>query len=249
MSENQDQQFSNDGQEPQTSFKEGLQRLADQLNETPRRKSSFLFLMSWFFGNKDVLTGLLNFLLWGVPAFFVILGAYLGFNTITEPWDKWWVFGIAAFSGLGFVMFYPYWKAYFLFKKGYFTLGYLTERGLVYKDSAGNQRCWIPSRFYRFGQPFMDYIGYLHRPDEPYLVVVGKNPNNFLVMDAAPFSEKDDHVGFTILMGLYAIVVSYNLESKTFVSEPLGLWRRLIPIGIVLWTILWFYAVFLTEVQ
>lgn len=247
MNNNQDPQFSDDDQEPKTSFKDALQRLADLLNETPRRKSSFSFLMSWFFGNKDVLTGLLNFFLWGAPAFFVILGAYLGFNTITDPLDKWWVFGIAAFSGLGFVMFYPYWKAYSLFKNGYFTLGYLTERGFVYKDSAGNQHYWMPTRFYRFGQPFMDYIGYLHRPDEPYLVVVGKNPNKILILDAAPFSEKDDLVGFNILMGLYAIVVSYNLQSKTFVSESARLWRWIIPVGIILWSALWFGVVFFPE--
>ena len=249
MNENQDPHFSNNVQEPEMSFNDALQQLADQLNETPRRKSSFSFLMSWFFGNKDVLTGLLNFILWGVPAFFIILGAYLGFETITDPLDKWWLFGIVLFSGLGFVLFYPFWKAYFLFKNGYFTLGYLTERGFVYKDSAGNNHYWIPTRFYRFSQPFMDYIGYLHRPDVPYLVVIGKNPNNFLILDAVPNPEKENSVGFRIFMEFYAIFVSYNLQSKTFVSEPLRLWRKIIPIGIALWTLLWFYAVFLTEVQ
>lgn len=69
MSDYQDPQFSDDDLEPKESMDESLQLLADQLNETPRRKSSFSFLMSWFFGNKDVLTGLLNFLLWGYSRF------------------------------------------------------------------------------------------------------------------------------------------------------------------------------------
>ena len=92
----------------------------------------------------------------------------------------------------------------------------------------------------------MDYI---HRPDEPYLVVIGSNPKNLLILDAAPYSEDNDVVGFRIFMGLYALFVSYNLQTRTFVDKTLKAWRWIIPIGIVLWTLLWFYAVFLTEVQ
>ncbi len=240
MSENQDQDFSNDNQEPKMSFKDALQRLADQLNETPRRKSSISFLNSWFFGNKDVLTGLGNAALFGAPVFFFVLGKLLGYNPY-EPSELWWIIICLFFGVLGLAFFTPYWKAYFLFKKGYFTLGYLTERGLVYKDRAGNQFCWIPTRFYGIGQPFMDYI---HRPDQPYLVVVGKNPNNFLVMDAIPLPERDNLVGFNIFMEFYALYVVYNFSSKTFIDESSRLWRWIIPVGILLWSILWFNIVF-----
>ena len=89
----------------------------------------------------------------------------------------------------------------------------------------------------------MDYI---HRPDEPYLVVVGKNPYNILILDAEPNPEKDDGVSFRIFMELYAIVVSYNLQTKTFFSEFARMWRWIIPVGIVLWSILWFNVVFFT---
>ena len=246
MNENQDQQFTDDDQQPELTMTESLQLLADLLNETPRRKTSLSFFISWFFGNRGVLTGLLNFVFWGVPALFIIPGAYLGFKSITDPSDKWWILGIVLASGLGFVLFRPYWKAYRLFKNGFFTLGYLTDRGLVYKDSSGNQHYWIPTRFYRFSQPYMDCI---HSPDEPYLVVIGSNPKNLLILDAAPYSEDNDVVGFRIFMGLYALFVSYNLQTRTFVDKTLKAWRWIIPIGIVLWTLLWFYAVFLTEVQ
>lgn len=241
MSENQEPQFSNDDQEPKMSFKDALQRLADQLNETPRRKSSMSFLNSWFFGNKDVSAALGNAAFFGVPVFFFALGKILGYRAY-ETSDLWWIIICLVFGVLGLALFTPYWKAYFLFKKGYFTLGYLTERGLVYKDSAGNAYYWIPSRFYTIGQPFMDYI---HRPDEPYLVVVGNNPNNFLVFDAVPNPEIGDLVGFRIFMAFYAIVVLYNLQTKTFISESAKWWRWIIPVIIVLWSLLWIVAVFL----
>ena len=246
---NQTPQQSDDDQQPELSLTDRLQLLADLLNESPRRKTSWSFFISWFFGNRGVLTGLLNFFLWGIPALFIIPGAYLGFKTITDPSDKWWTLGIVLFSGLGFVLFHPYWKAYRLFKNGYFTLGYLTERGLVYKDSSGNQHYWIPTRFYKFAQPYMAYIDYFHSPDEPYLVVIGSNPNNLLILDAAPYSEDNNVVGFRIFMGLYALFVSYNLQTRTFVDKTVKAWRWIIPIGIVLWTLLWFYTVFLIEVQ
>ena len=243
MSNNQDPQLPNDDKKPKMSFKDALERLADQLNETPRRKSSLSFLMSWFFGNKDVLTGLGNAAMFGAPVFFFVLGKLLGYKPY-EPSELWWIIIGLVFGVLGLAFFTPYWKAYFLFKNGYFTLGYFTERGFAYKDRAGNTHYWIPSRFYRIGQPFMDCIGYLHRPDEPYLVVIGKNPNNFLVMDAAPNPEVDDLAGFRIFMEFYAIFVTYNLQTKTFISEPIKLWRWIIPIGMALWSILWFFVVF-----
>ena len=73
MNDNQDPQFSNNDQAPETSFKDAIQLLADQLNETPRRKSSISFLNSWFFGYKDVLVSLLNAAFFGVPVFFFVL--------------------------------------------------------------------------------------------------------------------------------------------------------------------------------
>ena len=241
---NQEHQSSDDNQEPKTSFKDALQLLADQLNETPRRKSSFSFLMSWFFGYKDVLVAILNAAFFGIPVFFFALGKILGINPL-EPTDLWWVIICLLFGVMGLALFTPYWKAYFLFKNGYFTLGYITDRGIAYKDSAGNTHYWIPSRFYRIGQPFMEYI---HRSDEPYLVVIGKNPNNFLVMDSFPLPETKGFIGFNIFMGFYAIYVLYDLDTKTFYGEkPIKLWRWLIPIGIVLWTALWFGVVFFPQ--
>lgn len=240
---NQNQQFSDDDQELNMTHKESLQFLADKLNAAPRRRTSLFFLGTWFLGYKDVLAALLNAVFFGVPVFFFALGKILGYKPF-EPSDLWWVFICLFFGVFGLALLTPYCKAVYLFKKGYFTLGYLTELGLVYKDSSGKQHCWTPTRFYKIGQPFMDYMGYLHRQDEPYLVVVGKNPYNLLIMDAVSNSEKDGLVGFNIFMGLYAIVVSYNLQSKTFISNPPGLWRWFIPVGIILWTLLWFFFVF-----
>lgn len=243
MDNNQNLQQSNEDYQPEASLKDRLQILADQLNETPRRKMSLFFLGSWFLGYKDVLAALLNAVFFGIPVFFFAVGKVLGYKPF-EPSDLWWIFICLFFGVFGLALLTPYYKAVSLFKKGYFTLGYLTELGIVYKDSSGKQHCWAPTRFYRIGQPFMDYMGYLHRQDEPYLIVIGKNPNNLLIMDAVPNSENDGLVGFNIFMGLYAIVVSYNLQTKTFVSEPPRLWRWLIPVGIVLWSLLWFAFVF-----
>lgn len=241
MNYNQATQFSDDNQEPRMSLNDALERLADQLNETPRRKVSLSFLNTWLFGSKDVLLALLNAAFFGIPVFFLLLGKILLSNNPFEPTDLWWILICLLFGVFGLALFTPYWKAVFLFKNGYFTLGYLTDRGLVYKDNAGNKHYWIPSRFYGFSQPFMDYI---HRPDEPYLVVVGKNPNNFLVLDAVPLLEKDALCVFKIFMEFSAIFVLYNLQSKTFFSESARLWRWIIPAVIVLWSILWFCAVF-----
>ena len=240
MSENQDPQFSNDAPEPDMSFKDALQLVADQLNEAPRRKLSLSFLNFWFLGHKDVLVALLNAAFFGIPVFFFALGKVLGYKPF-EPTDLWWVLICLLFGVLGLAFFTPYWKAVFLFKNGYFTLGYVSERGIVYKDSAGNKHYWIPSQFYKIGQPFIDCI---HRPDEPYLVVVGKNPNNFLVMDSFPYLGKGDLAAFSIFMGFYTIYAIYDLNNKTFFGSSIRMWRWIIPVGIVLWSILWFGAVF-----
>ena len=240
MNDNQNPQFTDDAPEPEMSLKDALQRLADQLNETPRRKVSLSFLNSWFFGNRDVLGALLNLVFFGFPIFFMALGKILGYDPY-EPSELWWIIICIVFGVLGLALFTPYWNAFFLFKSGYFTLGYLTDGELAYRDRSGNKRYWVPTRFYRIGQPFMDYI---HRPDEPYLVVIGKNPYNIIIFDAVPDPEKGDSISFRIFMGLYAIFVSYNLQTKTFFSESAGLWRWIIPVIILLWTILWFCVVF-----
>lgn len=240
MNDNQDPHFSNYYQPTELPLRESLQRLADQLNETPRRKVSLSFLNSWFFGNRDVLGALLNTVFFGFPVFFMALGKILGYDPY-DPSELWWIILCLVFGVLGLALFTPYWKAFFLFKSGYFTLGYLTDGELVYKDREGNKRIWVPTRFYRIGQPFMDYI---HRPDEPYLVVVGKNPHNIIILDAVPDPEKGDSIGFNIMMGMYAILVSYNLQTKTFFSQSARLWRWIIPLIIILWSALWFVAVF-----
>lgn len=243
MNNNQEQELSNKYMRQESPMKEVLVSLTDQLNETPRRKSSLSFLTSWFFGNRGVLVGLLNIVFFGVPSFFIILGWLLGFKEYSGS-DLWWVLGCFCWSLLSYLLFYPYLKAYFLFKNGYFTSGEFTERGLVYKDSSGNQHCWIPTRFYRFSQPFMDFS---IRPEDPYLVVVGKNPKKILVLAAYPVLEKDGCVGFSVIMGLYAVVVTYNIQNKTFIDKSSNIWKWIIPLATIIWTILWAYAVFFTD--
>lgn len=242
MDSNQEQELSNEYLSQESPLKERLQLLADMLNETPRRKSSLSFLTSWFFGNRGVLVGLLNIVFFCIPSFFILMGWLFGFKECSGS-DFGWILGCFLFGVLGLTLFIPYWKAYFLFKNGYFTIGEFTERGLVYTDSAGNQHCWIPTRFYKFSQPFMEFIV---RLDDPYLVVVGKNPKKILILPAYPFSEDDGCIGFSVIMGLYAVNVTYNTQNNTFIDKSSSIWKWIIPVAIIIWTLGCGYAVFFT---
>lgn len=245
MSDNQDPQFLDDDLEPIESMEECLQSLADQLNETPRRKSSLSFLTSWFFGNRDVLAVFLNVAFFGIPTLFIILGWLLGVEKYSSS-DLGWVLGCFCWSLAALLMFYPYWKAYFLFKNGYFSIGVFTERGLAYQDSAGNQHYWIPTRFYKFSQPFMDF---LLNPVGTYLVVAGKNPKKILVLPACPFSLADGCIGFNVIMGFYAVNVTYNTQNKTFIDKTPNIWKWIIPAATILWTLLCGYTIFFCQVN
>lgn len=240
MDSNQEQELSNEYMRQESPLKERLEQLADLLNETPRRKSSFSFLTSWFFGNRGVLCGLLNVLFFGVPSIFIILGCLLGLEESPLS-EMWWVLICLLFGVLGLTLFIPYWKAYFLFKNGFFTIGEFTERGLVYKDSAGNQHSWIPTGFYNLSQPFMEFI---LRPEGPYLVVMGKNPQKIIILAASPYTEDDGCVGFNVLMGLYAVCVTYNVQNKTFIDKSSNIWKWIIPVAAILWILLCGYAAF-----
>lgn len=241
MHHNQD--LSNDQRQSELSLKESLQQLADQLNETPHRKISLSFLYSWIFGTPDVIAGFFNFAFWGIPVFFITLGHVLGYNQI-ESQEIWGLLLFSVLCILGFGIFYHYCKAVYLFKNGYFTLGYFTENGLVYKDRSGNQHFWPLPRYYGFAQPFMDSV---HLPETPYLVVIGANPMNLMVLNASSFSENNDQIGFRILKDEDVIIVSYDLQKKSFIDNSPSMWRLIIPVGLILWTILSFVVAFYCE--
>ena len=222
-----------------TSLEESLQRLANQLNETPRRKVSLAFLYSWFFGNKDVLIGLLCFVFFAIPAIFLLLAATMGVSS-ENTLDFIWIIGCLVFGILGLVLFYPFCKAVFYLKNGYFTLAYLTQQGLRYIDQNGTEHYWsIPKR--HFHQPLMTF---LHNPNEPYLIAVGSNPQKIMVFDAQSIPETNDYIGFSIYMEVFAIPVLYDKRTKTFFTVAPKMWRLIIPIGIILWTTLWFFVSF-----
>ena len=219
--------------------KNNLQHIADVLNQTPKRKMSLVFLYSWFLGNKDVLIGMLNFVFFAIPAIFLLLGRMLGISSI-ELSEIWWVLLCLFMGVLGLVLFYPFCKAVCYLKSGYFTVAYLTQHGLKYKDRTGAEHFWtLPKR--HFHQPLMTC---LHNPDEPYLIAVGSNPKKIMVFDAQCLPETNDRIDFSIFMGGYSIIVSYDKRNKAFFTELPKMWRVIIPIGMILWTTLWFFVSF-----
>ena len=124
-----------------------LERLASQLNQSPKRKSTFGFTLAWLFGSKCLGALFLAPLIVFSLLCFMSLEQSLPPGAINFVFSMW--VGFSSFICGLFACIHIYYRirTLWMLKNGYFTLGLQIKSGvpIIYKDESGVTRLWDPS--------------------------------------------------------------------------------------------------------
>lgn len=206
-----------------------IERIADQLNQSPKRKSSLGFSVAWFLGIKGVF-GINAALFLALPIVILAEPSEEGL----DPIGYLILLFLFALGLLGLYLVYISFRTLRMLKNGYYTLGLQIENGVfVYKDESGVTRQWTSKWHTRLlQQPCPDF----NNSTLNLIAVDRNNPDRILIVDFEDYCESKPEAKLSFNIPAWFIFfplpVKFDLSSRTF-STTWSYYLKLLAVIIV----------------